>query len=450
MASISKSDFAAAVKRARDMMAAGMSGPVTKRQRETTADREAKGPSWVSRVILPAPPEDDVRQIICDAVSALGVGDEKYTIPTIEHVHAQWTGFRAGVPKMEPESLASEAEKFDCLMREVSSPITLLYAYGGAHFINGPATRRSTCTKLAELTKGRCLTVQPRLAPQNPFPAGLLDLLVVYMSLLYPQPSSFHEPVPASHLVFAGDSSGAQLELSLIQVILAARKRQCTNRPTLRFHGRNVELPMPAGVAVQSPGLDHHGSSLPSWYANRDYDIFVDAMPGYLPGFPTDDAWPTNPPRGNYYCETSMLCHPLVSPLAAKSWRGAPPMYIAIGSRERKSDSTKVPAQLAARQNVPVIWDEYELMPHNWPMVFSKYPHSIKLYHSWSAACLRFLRGDKFQTTGAFTEFESLSTREIDVHNLTPLTLDEVEYLMRTMQRSVRPFTGELVAKSLL
>lgn len=273
---------------------------------------------------------------------------------------------------------------------------------------------------------------------------------MAYLSLLYPQPNSFHTPVQASHIVLVGDSSGAQLQLALIQVILATRKRQCTNQPTLRFHGRDVELLIPAGVAVQSPGLDHHGKALPSWYANREFDIFIDAMPGYLPGFPTDEVWPTNPPRGSYYCETSMLCHPLVSPLAAKSWRGAPPMYIAIGSKERNSDSTKVPAQLAAREGIPVIWDEYELMPHNWPMIFPKYPHSIKQYQSWSAACLQFLGDDKVQTRGTFTEFDDLSTSEVDVFNLTPLTFDEVEDLMRAAQRSVRPFTGEVVAKSVL
>ena len=133
MHNISKSELAAAVKRARGMMTATMSGPVTKRQRETSADREAKGPSWVSRVVFPAPPEDSIRQIICDAISVLGVGDEKYITPAVENVQAQWTGFRAGVPKVEPEPLISEPEKFDCLMREVSKPLTILYAYGGAH-----------------------------------------------------------------------------------------------------------------------------------------------------------------------------------------------------------------------------------------------------------------------------------------------------------------------------
>lgn len=104
MAIFSRSDLAAAIERARDMMVASMSGPVMKRQHEIAADREAKGPSWVSRVMFPAPRENDVCKVICDAIKALKVGNERYTIPMIENVRAQWTGFRAGVPKMEPRT----------------------------------------------------------------------------------------------------------------------------------------------------------------------------------------------------------------------------------------------------------------------------------------------------------------------------------------------------------
>ena len=83
-------------------------------------------------------------------------------------------------------------------------------------------------------------------------------------------------------------------------------------------------------------------------------------------------------------------------------------------------------------------------------MVFPKYPHSIKQYQSWAAACLRFLGDEKIETIGTFTQFENLSARQVDVCNLTPLTLDEVEALMRTAQRSIQPFTGRAVAKPLL
>ncbi|MCJ1457343.1 hypothetical protein MMC28_007711 [Mycoblastus sanguinarius] len=133
MASISKTEHAAAVKKMRHATTARMSTPVVRTQRETTVDREAKGPSWVSRVVFSAPAEDDILQIICNAVNDLGVGDERYAVPALADVRAQWTGFRARVPKNEPEPLIPEAKKLDYLMSEVSSPLTILYAYGGNH-----------------------------------------------------------------------------------------------------------------------------------------------------------------------------------------------------------------------------------------------------------------------------------------------------------------------------
>lgn len=304
--------------------------------------------------------------------------------------------------------------------------------------------------KLAQLTKGRCLIVQHRLAPQNAFPAQLLDVLIAYLSLLYPPPGAYHSPVAAPHIVLAGDSSGAQLALSLIQIILTAQKQQESSLPTLRFNGHTVELLLPAGVAMLSPGFDHQGNCLPSWFTNGSYDIFPDVSPGYEPGFHADEAWPTNPPRGSYYCDSSMLCHPLVSPLAAKSWIGAPAIYIAVGSNERNADSTKVVAQSAAKQGVTVIWDEYEFLPHTWPLVLKTYPHTSRCYQSWAEACSRFVSGEIISTTGRFTQWENLKTRKVDVENLTSFTTGEVERLMRSKQRLVKPWTGERVIKPTL
>ena len=67
-------------------------------------------------------------------------------------------------------------------------------------------------------------------------------------------------------MVLAGDSSGANLALALIQIILMARRDQATEVPSVRFHSPTVLLPMPSGLALQSPALDQT-SSLRSWYA---------------------------------------------------------------------------------------------------------------------------------------------------------------------------------------
>ncbi len=129
---MSEEDLTDAIKTIRTILTARMlATPVGTLQRETVADREARGACWVSRVVLPAPGETDVLDLIIGAVKGLGNGNKQYTIPTIENVRAQWTGHRVGVTKHEPEPNISESEKFFHLKEEIKSPITILYMHGG-------------------------------------------------------------------------------------------------------------------------------------------------------------------------------------------------------------------------------------------------------------------------------------------------------------------------------
>lgn len=93
-----------------------------------------------------------------------------------------------------------------------------------------------------------------RLSPQNPFPAALIDLFITYLSLLYPSESALHTPVSAKNIVFAGDSSGGNLVLSLLALLQHIRDHHngCVN-----FRGKRVDLPLPAGVATMSAHCDH-------------------------------------------------------------------------------------------------------------------------------------------------------------------------------------------------
>ena len=297
--------------------------------------------------------------------------------------------------------------------------------------INGPITRRQTATTLATLTKSRCVIVQHRLAPQNPFPCASLDVLHAYLSLLYPAPGSPNKAISPSQLVLAGDSSGCALAMSLLQTILATHDPDfpfLSTKRSIAFHGHEVPLPLPlpAGLTLQSPGLDLKGDCLDSWHANAEWDIFPDGVPSLDPRFPADTAWPTTPPRGNLYADSSCLGHPLVSPMTARSWAGAPPIYLAVGSRERSVDAARFVAQSAAQAGVSVVWDEYEYLPHNWPMILRGWPHSKTCYERWAEACLSFARGDNVRSSGSFTDFDGLQCREVDVLQLTPYTLGKV------------------------
>ena len=112
-----------------------------------------------------------------------------------------------------------------------------------------PCTHRVPVSHLSKLTSAPVLSVRYRLAPQHPFPSAIVDALVAYFSLLAPPPGSLHDPVPAKKIVLSGDSAGGNLSLALLQTLLSLR-RVC---PTVRFHGKEVPIELPAGVATISP-----------------------------------------------------------------------------------------------------------------------------------------------------------------------------------------------------
>jgi len=149
---------------------------ISKLQRITLKDKGIKGRIWISKITLPKPDDDDIRQALFKAIEELkepGEAPGGYKEPDLLPVEAEWTGYRAGATKKSVELKIPEAEKYTKLMREVSLPTTILYFHGGAYYLMDPVTHRATTKKLAKLTKGRCLSVRYRLAPQNPFPAAL-------------------------------------------------------------------------------------------------------------------------------------------------------------------------------------------------------------------------------------------------------------------------------------
>lgn len=77
----------------------------------------------------------------------------------------------------------------------------------------------------------RVLSVEYALAPEEPFPAGLIDAVAAYRGLLA-------TGVPAHDVVFAGESAGAGL---VLQTLLSLREQR---------------LPQPAVAWLVSPWAD--------------------------------------------------------------------------------------------------------------------------------------------------------------------------------------------------
>ena len=140
----------------------------------------------------------------------------------------------------------------------------ILYVHGGAYYFGSVDEHRYQMQRHARKMKARVLAPRYRLAPQFPFPCGLYDCIATYFYLL--------EHFPPSQILFAGDSAGGGMVLSMLVVL------------------RDQGCPLPAGTILLSPWVDL-AHSFPSVAGNGDGD--------YIPphGFlhKPSMAWPPPP-----------------------------------------------------------------------------------------------------------------------------------------------------------
>lgn len=187
---------------------------ITHTQKILNRDPGIKGRIWVAKYTSPAPPENSIRDVIISTVESMRTAAadgsrpaplDDIQWPNAVSVEAEWTGYRKNATSSSTLPPILELEKYAELMREVTSPATVLYFHGGAYYLMDPASHRPTTKKIAKLTGGRCYSVRYRLAPQHPFPAALVDALQSYLTLLHPPKGAFHDPVKPENIVFAGD-----------------------------------------------------------------------------------------------------------------------------------------------------------------------------------------------------------------------------------------------------
>ncbi|MCJ1383156.1 hypothetical protein MMC17_006269 [Xylographa soralifera] len=405
---------------------------ISERQKAGELDPGAKGPIWVSRTTLPPPEEDDVRQALFTTIDNLCTESETYTKPVSALVEAEWIGHRRNADANAPEPAITEKEKYHCLMNNVLSKVTLLYVHGGCFFSGSPAQSRSLVSQLTSSTHGRCFSLKYRLSPQHPFPSALLDLLLAYLHLLHPQagPSIYHSDVPAHTLVITGDSVGANLCLGLIQTILSLARQQSRSPPMVRWNGADVPLHLPEGVALVSPWVDLT-YSLPSFIQSQKTDYVPPFDPAWSLGFPQCSVWPTNPPRGDIYCDNSCLVHPLVNPAAVKEWRGSPPMLVICGE-EASSDGVKVIVQQAFNQGVNVRWRQFEKLSHVFMILMGNLEHSRIALAEWADFCEEVTKDRNGLRGGAeLIHVRDLSRKVVDIRKLTDLTRDSALVMMK-------------------
>jgi acetyl esterase/lipase len=223
-----------------------------------------------------------------------------------------------------------------CFGEEISPRVpsarrTILYLPGGGFVMRTPKVHRALVGRLCRRARARALLVFYRLAPENPFPAGLEDSLRGYERLL-------SDGTSPADVVIGGDSAGGGMTLSML----------------LALRDRNIPLPAAAFTLSAVTDLRVHRNG--SRTSNEARDALL--------SFDGSETWHTAYVGG----EASRLSEPLVSPVLG-DYQGLPPMLMQASSSEVLLDDTRLVADRARAAGVGVATQIFDGVPHVWHTV---------------------------------------------------------------------------------
>ncbi|CAH2356082.1 hypothetical protein CLIB1423_52S00100 [[Candida] railenensis] len=217
-------------------------------------------------------------------------------------------------------------------------PVTIWF-HGGGWVLGNISTENSFCTHIAELSKCIVISIDYRLAPEDPFPACVED---AFESVLYI--SEMGGPdfgIDNSKICLAGSSAGGNLTAIICHKFASSPIAQ--NYPNIKFQA--MVVPVTDNTATPQ--------TLPSWKENE----FAPQLPAekmlwyrelYLPNGGEDL---TNP-------ESSPLFYP------DDSFEGLPAAFIAAGQCDVLRSDAELYADKLQKNGVPTKLVVYKGMPH--------------------------------------------------------------------------------------
>jgi len=192
------------------------------------------------------------------------------------------------------------------------------------------------------------------------------------------------------------------------------------------WHGSARDVPLPAAVACNSPWMDvTHSSPLFEGSDPHPFDYLpkpaISARGKVLPC----DVWPATPPRKFLYAADAAVAHPLVSPITARSWAGAPPVYMCTGWELLGFEDRFFAKRLVA-DGVRVVFEDYEAMPHCFALILTKTPNARRCFDAWGAFVRRAVDGpDGIESSATGIRARTLEEVALRFDNLSDMTYGE-------------------------
>jgi acetyl esterase len=203
----------------------------------------------------------------------------------------------------------------------------LVYFHGGGWVQGSVASHAAACRLLADLSGVRVLSVEYRLAPEHPFPAGAQDALAAYVQAVARHAELDVDP---ARIGVGGDSAGGNLAAVTAQAVCADR-----------------ELPRPAFQMLLYPALDMSRKPASRRLFGERFLLTEPSMAWY---------------EEQYVPDPAQRADPRVSPLLADDLAGLPPAYIATCLADPLRDEGEAYAQRLREAGVPVALQRHPLI----------------------------------------------------------------------------------------
>lgn len=221
------------------------------------------------------------------------------------------------------------------------NPYVILQLHGGGYVGAFKNQYRAFAGLYSEISNGASvLTIDYRVAPENPYPAALKDALYSYDWLLS---NGYSE----DKIILAGDSAGGGLAMALCHYL------------------NDRERVLPAGIVAMSPWTDLTASGK-SYTDNYETDpLFGNTKESLI--------------FDSVYLNGHNPSNPYISPLFG-DFSDFPPMLIQVGSNEMLLSDSESVAEKAKLHGVKVRLTVYEGMFHVFQMGMTTMPESKKAW----------------------------------------------------------------------
>jgi acetyl esterase len=182
------------------------------------------------------------------------------------------------------------------IYRNAAPPTGLVvYFHGGGHCIGSIGLMDNLARELAYSANAVVVSVEYRLAPEHPYPAGLDDCETITRWALA---NASQLGVTPSRVAVAGESAGGNLAAAV----------------SLRLRG-DVDVPL-AGQVLMYPGVDHNSSA----HRSREEFAGIVLTRASMDGF-----------RERYAAGRDLSNDPFAAPLQAESLADLPPALVVLG-----------------------------------------------------------------------------------------------------------------------